>query len=195
MTTPRILPAAAITAMLTVLAGAAPATVIDFGGLTGTNGQAFGFYQEDGFNITDSSDTWQKAFGFGNPVPAIYTALAGVNTISITLNEGDQFSFASADIGCGVGGDGDCQLRAEGSLGGTSVFDFSSGTFAADGTWHTISSAFSSPIDTLVLTQYANDSNIDNINLTLSTVPLPATGLMLITGLGGLAALRRRRKS
>ena len=40
-----------------------------------------------------------------------------------------------------------------------------------------------------------NNRQIGDVNVNLEPVPLPATGLMLIGGIGAMAAMRRRRKS
>lgn len=180
-------------AIFTVMAGAASAAVIDFGGLSGSSGDALGTYMEDGFTVTDTSGTWNEAHVFGNPTPAIFTDGAGVNTIDVSVTGGGTFKFLASDIGCGVGGNNDCQLRAVGMLGASTVFDFSSATFAPDANWHTIASLSAGIIDKLTLTQYAADSNIDNIGVELSAIPVPAAGLLLVAGLGGLVSLRRRK--
>jgi len=186
-----------LAASLACLASAASATIIDFGDLAGGNGTALGTYNEDGFSVTDASDTWRQGTVFGKPTPSVFTAGPGNNVIVITVFGGGLFAFSSADVGCGTAGT-DCGVRYVGTRGATKIFDTTTSVLAGsgDGVFRTVTSPSGEAIDSLSLVQFANDSNFDNISLRsvdLAVIPLPATGLLVVGGLAGLAALRRRK--
>lgn len=64
---------------------------------------------------------------------------------------------------------------------GEGVFDFENG----GGTFYHLND-YSQP--------YMLNADLQNVRLTLNTVPLPAAGWMLLVGLGGLAAASKRRR-
>ncbi len=74
--------------------------------------------------------------------------------------------------------------------------DYTFAGFSADG-YITKAGDDATNATMLFSTQYENGTKVLRVTFSSGTtpVPVPAAGLMLVTGLGGLAALRRRRKA
>jgi hypothetical protein len=182
-------------ALVALLPGAVSASVIDFATLTGSNGDTFTTYTENGFTVTATTGTWDKAFLFGNPVPDIF---GDTGSLSVTITDGGSlFSFSSVDL---ASNEGISPFSLTGNVGGSSIYtvngiapnSFTGSAFV----FSTVLSNHSTPIDTLVISINAANAlsfNIDNIVVS-SSVPEPgALGYMLLSGLAaGAFALRKR---
>lgn len=181
--------------LLLSAAGTVGATTITFDSLTGANSASFSSTSEGGFDITAVTSDWNEAHVFGNPVPSIYTDLAGaLATIRVTASGGGTFAFDSVDFGCGLGAGGNCTGTVEGLLSSVSQFSVSTGLLANSGTFTTFSpGAGGSQIDTLLISINRPDSNIDNI--VLNSVPEPATVALLGLGIAGMGYMRRKQRS
>jgi choice-of-anchor C domain-containing protein len=80
--------------------------------------------------------------------------------------------------------------------GGTFSFD-TTGQSRADMGWETMSFTFVAGATSGTLSFISNESNafgpaLDNVQI-MANVPLPAGGLLLLSGLGGIAVLRRKK--
>jgi hypothetical protein len=179
-------------------ASISPAAVISFSGLSGANADPFGTYAEAGYTVTPTVGTWLQGRDFGNPVPSIYTRnMDGIDgTIRIT---GGTFSFTSADFASNNGGGSYSFL---GELSGSTVFSASGSLTGHSGPFQfdtIVSGNAAAVIDRLTIRVMPVSSptsiNVDNIVLsTTSNVPEPATGLLLLAGLAGAMAMRRRTR-
>ncbi|MDG4647585.1 VPLPA-CTERM sorting domain-containing protein [Roseibacterium sp. SDUM158017] len=202
------------------LAGPASAALITFDTVLG--GNPHGTYVEDGFAFTPNSGTNSVKCYSGQCLQELQqgeiTTMTRVDGLDFTL---ESFFF---DLS-GNTQNADNSVKIEGFLDGssTSVFEFMVGgqygaglTYGSQvtirdeaGNVVTDPLAFSTgdgdgyfaffdpaigPFTRLVFSSDAEgQTRIDNINA--SPVPLPAAGWMLFGALGGLAALRRRRKA
>ena len=153
-------------------APAFPAT-ITFSGIGGVNGDLFTTYAEARFTVASTTGSWQKAFNFGNPSPAIFS---GSSTASITIT-GGLFTFSSFDF-VNANTQGGLTWSAAGFLSSVQVLTGSGGDPGPEFT--TIASPNSNTVlDTLVLTANKGSTtsyNFDNIVLnSVNSVPEPAT--------------------
>lgn len=142
---------------------------------------------------------WELQPFFGNPASALVTffndegALAG-DMVDITLTGGGAFTFSSVDI-ASIAGSATDQVTIFGYLGGVEIGSLLLSTTSTS--FVTIASSFSGPIDLLRLKVTVGGASnaliIDNIQLTTTAVPEPASLAMLTAGGLGLFVRRRRR--
>jgi hypothetical protein len=178
-----------------LFASSSRADIITFSGLTGSNGDTYTSYSENGYTVTATTGDWRKAFLFGNPVPDIFSA-SDVASVTIT-NASSLFTFNSADLG-NANSIGAPTYSFQGFLGATQEFS-STGAMPTTAVFATFASPNTSAIiDRLVITINRGGTssyNIDNINVS-AAVPAPA-GIILgglgLVGMGGFSWIRRRK--
>lgn len=183
-----------VTGALASLAVSVNAATIDFSALDDPRQPQFSAISEDGFDVVATQGLWREAHFFGAPVPAIFSR-DDVAQLQITASDPGTFSVQSLDLGYGGLYHGSVSYVFEGLLAGQAVFE-TSGTYAELESWTTIGLG-GATVDTLILTFDGSDAvsyNIDNIVLDLVSMPVPAGGALLLTGLG-LLALRRRSQT
>lgn len=124
--------------------------------------------------ISDGTADSSGAIGFTfNPSPLR-------TNIDFSLNQSDFDDFGDVDIHLSTSAN-TADSFAMASTSGTGVYSF----FGVEA---------SSPL--YVIFDWDNDvAGSFNADLSLSPVPVPAAGFLLLGGLGGMVALRRRRKS
>ena len=154
--------------------------VIDFSTLTGTNGQSFLMYTQNGFTVRTASGQWFEAFSFGNPSPDIYLGPAfnpGHGSIAVADN-GTRFSFSSVDISSN---NGDTGYTIQGFLNGQSVFT-ETGIDETPSQFVTLTGTSAAAIDRLVISLSPDpigypggvtSVNLDNIAYNFVPVPEP----------------------
>lgn len=178
---------------LSLMSSSATAAVITFEGLTGATADPLTTpYSEDGFTVTPTLGEWKKGLIFGNPLPSIYVSELGPDTpfgnLQITSG-GGLFTFNSLDLqafNTAVG------YEIRGSRGGTVLFSVANSQ-AASANFQTLTGGGSLTIDTLTfdISGGPGSFNVDNINVT--AVPEPSAYLLLLSGLGLAAWLRRQK--
>jgi hypothetical protein len=173
-----------------VSAASAQQVTIDFGGLSGSEGDSVGTYTEDGYTLVEIPFTLDQGFSNGNPPPSIYTqSITGLGDFTegttglFTFNGFDGWSDDSQFF--------DAQVTAIGWLEGATVY--SEGFLMTDNTWSTFVSANSDVvIDRLQISLVINDASTLAVdNFVFTTVPAPGA-LALLAG-AGLVSVRRRR--
>jgi len=176
---------------LTLCCGTAnAAAIIDFNTLPGNNGDPFASYTENGFTVASTAGGWKVGKLFGNPIPDVFCPSCGPGTLEVT---GGQFLFNSVDIG--NPGAPAFSFTITGFLSGNQVLTETGNSPATLG-FETVNSINTSQLlDTLFISinTSATDGNIDNIALTSSGIPEPASLLLFGTALIGLGAFRRRQ--
>ena len=127
---------------------------VDFGGLSGGNGDAFTTpYVEDGFTVTPTGGDWFEAHVFGNPEPSIFAGPVGSPSTSTIDVTGGTFLFSSVDLSSNSASNAGFQI--EGFYQGTSLF-----TVASD----------ISNINTFNTIAFTNPSVLDLLRITMTPV-------------------------
>lgn len=175
----------------------APAATITFDTVSGPSGALFSNHSEAGFSVSSSNGQVFVNLGFGNPAPSLFGGpLFGPDTFAVTLTRigGGTFTFDGYDV---ASNGGSTTLVVLGRLAGTTVLSTVATQAATNLQFVTRGNSAATLVDTLVLSFTANGSstNFDNIRVTAAAVavPEPATVALLLTGIAGLGAVRRRR--
>lgn len=195
----RLLP---LTAAFVVCATSAMSAVIEFEGQV-PDGDTSVFpslpYEEGGYQLTDAS----AGYGIFSPEPGTNTNGSDVfgfqvdSSFMLSAIDGGAFdllNFQSTNISTSSSSAGELALTGELTGGGTITETFAHTlnnleTFSPDGFTDLASVTFFTS---------GSDSGavIDNINVQAAApVPIPAALPLLLSGLGGLALMRRRRAS
>lgn len=189
----------AVLLMLVALPGAAAAQTLTFGGLGGSNGDAFtGPYAESGYTVSLIAGDICVAQAFGNPTPDLFGGQicqsSAIRTATLQVTRGGGFfQFLGTDLATA---NGNTTFSFVGLVGGGAQYA-QGGTIAPPQVFQTIASANSATsVDELRITltnTQGTSFNIDNIQLAAS-VPEPSSMILLATGLAGMAFVRRRRE-
>jgi PEP-CTERM motif len=192
-----------VTAVAAVLsAGIASATVVTFDNLVGTNGTPIQSYSESGYSFFDvGAGNGCVARNFGNPVPSMTFGSTCNGEFSFLLTAanwnsgvGDSFRFISFDL---AGSNTDLQYRLVGNLGTNNVW-IQTGTLVAGTSFSTIAGLNPlAPVNAVQISvtrlgAFPNAGYIDNLNITASPVPEPATALLACVGFAGVLARKWR---
>lgn len=175
-----------------LLAVGAQAQTVDFGGLSGTNGQAFtGPYVEEGVTVNTVSGQVFEGHVFGNPQPSLVvgSVFGGGNLARIEATKASIFRLRFFDLSAQNGNAG---YFVQGFLGAIQMYAFSGSAGSGFATYTGNNAA----VDRVrfTLTPTGTSVNIDNIFLGDAVVPEPATWAMLIAGFGMIGYGARRRK-
>jgi hypothetical protein len=170
-------------AMLVATAAASTATAatIDFGTQSGDMAS----YTEDGFDFAPAR------LVSGNCVDEACLALNTNETTTLTFG-GSPFTFESFSFNL-LGRPS--ELTVTGSNGATAVFTTGEYGFNTYNT-ATLGTQFEDVTSLIFAATGTGNVRIDNVVLSsvdVAPVPLPAAGLMLLAGIGALAAVRRRQ--
>lgn len=140
------------------------------------------------FNVTPDGKNWLDSndmYGIKWEVPGM-AALPMITRIAFLLTDVDDvgdiaFQLLARNLG-------DYEFQAESlKLDGTDL---------PNGTLHLVTMLFSDPVKDLrikMLNGKGDGFGVDGVRM--AVVPLPAAGLLLLGALGGLAAMRRRKKA
>lgn len=185
-------------AAFVVASAAHAATVVGFDSLSSPNHQFVSSYMEKGLTFTSSS---ANGFASVGSATGLYTgssalmnnAVNGVTTM--THMGGGLMTMRTITLSELFSSGGSSTITFTGALAGGGTVQQS---FTLDGTFgnevFTFSNAFTDLVS-LSWTQVSPYHQFDDITLLVRAVPLPATGLLFLTGIGAMAGLRRRRRS
>ncbi|NOS81293.1 MAG: PEP-CTERM sorting domain-containing protein [Nitrospira sp.] len=200
-----------VTLVVMLWATEAMAYTIGFSNLGGNNLDRFTSYTENGYTVSARpGDNWFVAKVFGNEIPAIVAGPIynpGVSQLTLTYDDGEQFTFEGLDLTSNVAGG--TSYTIAGFLGGSGVF---SETFSIDSINRFETKLFSSLglklVDRVTITgtpgRGTTSFNIDNIragtgpgtcdrNLPSCNVPEPGSIMLVGAGLVGIGFWRWRR--
>ncbi len=169
-------------------AGALPASFGAFGKIGAAAGAPIAIYDNTSTGGLTVSDAGQIKYTY------LGSAAANNNT-ALEISLGTMFNNLTSSYGDTVvaddnGGIVDFLFRNE-----TKSTQIANGDFGASGA--DLALAFYVIDDKNVIAMFgdgAGDKDFNDIFVKISAVPLPAGGLLLLSGLGGLAGLRRRKK-
>ncbi len=141
--------------------------------------------------------TFNQSYGFTD------TILAGQSGTTFTFNPTKRLDIATFDLaGIGFSGGADLgkityTLSDPAATGTFSISTFPNSPFAlglaeATGGSYNVNDTF---VLTFAMSSPAAQPVTINVAFDTAAVPVPAAGLMLLTALGGAAALRRRKKA
>lgn len=178
-----------------LFAVSAQAQTIDFGGLSGANGQAFaGPYVEDGYSTSATGGQVFEGHVFGNPQPSLVvgSVFNGGNLGVIETSRAATFSLASFDLSAQNGSAG---YTVEGFRGATLIYTFGGSAGPPFASFQTFAGN-AGVIDRVrfTLTPSGTSVNIDNIVLRDAAVPEPGVWALLIAGFGMAGYSMRSRK-
>ena len=154
-------------------------------------------FVEDGFTIAATGGSFFQAED-GTDGAVEYERQALTNGI-LTISRAASFIFDSLDWQTEYYGGSTSTIMVEGFLGAVSMGTDSFSTSSTAYTTFSASVLAGVAVDSLVFSAQRDGSaggSLDAVVLSdVAPVPLPAAGWMLIAGLGGLAAMGRRKKA
>ena len=177
-----------------LMAVGAQAQTIDFGGLTGSNGDGFfGPYLEDGYGIVTFGGQVFEGHVFGNPQPSLVvgSVFGGGNSGTIQASQADSGTFVlnSFDLSAQ---NGDAGYTVEGYLGAALVYSFGGNAGGGFSTY----AGNATVVDRVrfILQPTGTSVNIDNLVFQDAAIPEPAAWALMIAGFGLAGSAVRRRK-
>lgn len=189
--------AAATSALIVGAASSASATSVSIGFEAASTGFVNQSFVEDGYTVDAAGGAFFQIED-GTDGRKEYER-AALSSGTLTISRATSFNFESLDWQLEYGGP-KVSVSVEGFLGaasvGTDIFSTSSVSYATFSAFNLLGKA----IDSLVISaqrDYDGGGSLDAVVLSdaVAPVPVPAAGLMLLGGLGGLTALRRRKKT
>ena len=183
------------------LAGPAQGATITFDSLGGGNLTPYTGHNEGTFTVTPTSGGWVEGHLFGHPTPSIVgdNGIA-TSTITVTENSTGFFTFQGVDLADANVGAPKVTYLFEGLLQNAPVFTTPGGPLSPVVAFLTVPSASGAVIDELRISLTTTDTlwpfNVDNIDVTTASNPVPEPVTMALVGLAtcGLGGYVRRRR-